>query len=144
MALGMPSSRRTDEIIKSQVSFRSDKDEIEVKDTETMEVEVDVTVAPLDGRLLGPPGPRYRFLFSDDLVLERIDNQGAGEGPSAVPTKPACPAQPCSVWLRPRTLAPSQCQCGPLAPAGTMGPSGFAISSLGFPAPEGDDCQQPA
>ena len=43
----MPSSRRTDEILKSQVSFRSDKDGIEVKDTETMEVEVDVTVAPL-------------------------------------------------------------------------------------------------
>jgi hypothetical protein len=49
------------------------------------------------------------------------------------PRKLACPAQPCSVWLRPRTLAPSQCQCGPLAPAGTHGASGFAISSLGLP-----------
>jgi hypothetical protein len=48
-ALSMPSSRRTDEIFRSQVSFRSDRDGIEVKVSETMEVEVDVTVAPLDG-----------------------------------------------------------------------------------------------
>jgi hypothetical protein len=116
------SSRCTDEILKSQVSFRSDKDGIEVKVTETMEVEVDVTVAPLDGRHLGPPGPRYRVLFSDDPVLEGIDNQGAGERPSTVPAKPACPERSRALWLRPRTLVPSQCPCRPLAPAGTMGP----------------------
>jgi hypothetical protein len=54
--------------------------EIEVKVTETMEVEVDVTVTPVPGRLPGPPGPRYRFVFSDDLVLERIDNKEPGNG----------------------------------------------------------------
>ena len=54
--------------------------EIEVKVTATIEVEVDVTVTPVDGRLPGPPGPRYRFVFSDDLVLERIDNKEPGNG----------------------------------------------------------------
>jgi hypothetical protein len=54
--------------------------EIEVKVTDTMEVEVDVTVTPVEDRLPGPPGPRYRFVFSDDLVLERIDNKEPGNG----------------------------------------------------------------
>ena len=54
--------------------------EIEVQVTKTIEVEVDVTVTPVDGRLPGPPGPRYRFLFSDDLVLERIDDKDSGNG----------------------------------------------------------------
>jgi hypothetical protein len=54
--------------------------EIEVKVTATTEVEVDVTVIPVHGRLPGPAGPRYRFVFSDDLVLERIDNKKPGDG----------------------------------------------------------------
>jgi hypothetical protein len=55
--------------------------EIEVKVTATTEVAVDVTVTPVDGRFPGPPGaPRYRFVFSDDLVLERIDNKKPGNG----------------------------------------------------------------
>jgi hypothetical protein len=55
--------------------------EIEVKVTATMEVEVDVSVTPVDGRFPGPPGaPRYRFVFSDDLVLQRIDNKKPGNG----------------------------------------------------------------
>jgi hypothetical protein len=55
--------------------------EIEVKVTATMEVEVDVTVTPVDGRFPGPPGaPRYRFVCSDDLVLQRIDNRKPGNG----------------------------------------------------------------
>ena len=139
----MPSSRRTDEILKSQVSFRGDKDGIEVKLTETTEVEVDVTVAPLDRRLLGPSGPRYRFLFSDDLVLERIDNQGAGERPSAVPAKPLPRAAVLSLAMSPDTRALSVPMRAP-RPGRHYRPSGFAISSLGLPAPEGDDCQQPA
>jgi hypothetical protein len=55
--------------------------EIEVKVTATTEVEVDVTVTPVDGRSPGrPDAPRYRFVFSDDLVLERIDNMRPGNG----------------------------------------------------------------
>jgi hypothetical protein len=55
--------------------------EIEVKVTATTEVEVEVTVTPVDGRFPGPPAaPRYRFVFSDDLVLERIDNKRPGNG----------------------------------------------------------------
>jgi hypothetical protein len=54
--------------------------EIEVKVTATIEVEVEVTTTPVDGRLPGPPGPRYRFVFSDDLALERIDNKKPGNG----------------------------------------------------------------
>jgi hypothetical protein len=54
--------------------------EIEVQVTATMEVEVDVTTTPVEGRLPGPSGPRYRFVFSDDLVLERIDNNKPGNG----------------------------------------------------------------
>jgi hypothetical protein len=55
--------------------------EIEVKVTATTEVAVDVTVTPVDGRFPGPAGaPRYRFVFSDDLVLERIDNKKPGNG----------------------------------------------------------------
>jgi len=54
--------------------------EIEVKVTATTEVAVDVTVTPVEGRLPGPPDPRYRFVFSDDLVLERIDNKEPGNG----------------------------------------------------------------
>jgi hypothetical protein len=55
--------------------------EIEVKVTATTEVAVDVTVTPVDGRFPGPPGaPRYRFVLSDDLVLERIDNKKPGKG----------------------------------------------------------------
>jgi hypothetical protein len=55
--------------------------EIEVKVTATTEVAVDFTVTPLEHRFPGPPGaPRYRFVFSDDLVLERIDNKKPGTG----------------------------------------------------------------
>jgi hypothetical protein len=54
--------------------------EIEVKVTATIEVAVDVTVIPIDGRNPGPPSPRHRFVFSDDLVLERIDNKKPGNG----------------------------------------------------------------
>ena len=55
--------------------------EIKVKVTATMEVAVDVTVTPVDGRFPGPPdAPRYRFVFSDDLILERIDNKKPGNG----------------------------------------------------------------
>jgi hypothetical protein len=55
--------------------------EIEVKVTATTEVAVDVTVTPVDGRFPGPPGPpRSRFVLSDDLVLERIDNKKPGKG----------------------------------------------------------------
>ena len=54
--------------------------EIEVTVTATTEVAVDVTVTPVEGRLPGPPDPRYRFVFSDDLVLERIDNKEPGNG----------------------------------------------------------------
>ena len=55
--------------------------EIEVRVVATTEVEVDVTVSPIPGRLPGPPGaPRHRFVFSDDLVLERIDDKGPGNG----------------------------------------------------------------
>ena len=55
--------------------------EIEVKVTATTEVAVDFTVIPLEHRFPGPPdAPRYRFVFSDDLVLERIDNKKPGNG----------------------------------------------------------------
>ena len=55
--------------------------EIEVKVTATTEVAVDVSVTPIDGRFPGPPdAPRYRFVFSDDLVLERYDNNTPGNG----------------------------------------------------------------
>jgi hypothetical protein len=55
--------------------------EIEVKVIATTEVAVDVTVTPVDGRFPALPGaPRYRFIFSDDLVLERIDNKKPGHG----------------------------------------------------------------
>ena len=60
--------------------------EIEVKVTATTEVEVDVSVTPVEGRFPGPPeAPRYRFVFSDDLVLERIDNKKPGTGLPASP-----------------------------------------------------------
>jgi hypothetical protein len=53
--------------------------EIDVRITATTEVIVDMTVTPVEGRLPDPPGaPRYRFVFSDDLVLERIDNKVPG------------------------------------------------------------------
>lgn len=55
--------------------------EIELKVTATTEVEVDVSVTPVDGRFPGPPdAPRYRFVFSDDLVLQRIDSKEPGNG----------------------------------------------------------------
>jgi hypothetical protein len=54
--------------------------EIEVKVTTTFEIEVDMTATSVDGRLPGPTGPRHRFIFSDDLVLERIDNKKPGNG----------------------------------------------------------------
>src|SRR5918993_4271647 len=55
--------------------------EIEVRVIATTEVEVDVNVTPIDGRFPGPPGaPRHRFVFSDDLVLERIDDKKPGTG----------------------------------------------------------------
>ncbi len=50
--------------------------EIEVRITATTEVSVHTPVMPVEGRRPDPPGaPRHRFIFSDDLVLERIDNQ---------------------------------------------------------------------
>jgi hypothetical protein len=55
--------------------------EIEVRVVATTEVEVDFTVTPIAGRLPGPTGaPRHRFVFSDDLVLERIDAKKPGDG----------------------------------------------------------------
>lgn len=55
--------------------------EIEVMVTATTEVQVDVSVTPIDGRHPGPPdAPRYRFAFSDDLVLQHIDNKEPGNG----------------------------------------------------------------
>ena len=48
--------------------------ELEVRVTATMEVAVDMTTTPLEHRQPGPAGARYRFAFSDDLILERIDN----------------------------------------------------------------------
>jgi hypothetical protein len=55
--------------------------EIEVKVTATTEVQVDVSVTPVPGRFPGPPGaPRYQFIFSDDLVLERVDSKKPGAG----------------------------------------------------------------
>lgn len=55
--------------------------EIEVKVTATTEVEVDVSVTPVDGRFPGPPGaPHYRFVFSDDLVLQHLDDKKPGNG----------------------------------------------------------------
>jgi hypothetical protein len=55
--------------------------EIEVMVNATTEVQVDVSVTPIDGRFPGPPdAPRYRFVFSDDLVLERIDHKKPGNG----------------------------------------------------------------
>ncbi len=55
--------------------------EIEVKVTATQEVSVDFTVTPLEHRFPGPPdAARHRFVFSDDLVLERIDNKKPGAG----------------------------------------------------------------
>jgi hypothetical protein len=50
--------------------------EIEVRIIATTEVAVDARVTPVDARFAGPPdAPRYRFVFSDDLVLQRIDGQ---------------------------------------------------------------------
>jgi len=55
--------------------------EIEVRVIATTEVAVDVRVTPVDGRFPGPPdAPRYRFAFSDDLVLQRIDSKKPGAG----------------------------------------------------------------
>ena len=55
--------------------------EIEVKVIATTEVSVDFTVTPLEHRSPGPPGAaRHRFVFSDDLVLERIDDKRPGTG----------------------------------------------------------------
>jgi hypothetical protein len=55
--------------------------EIEVRITATKEVMVDMTVTPMEGRLPDPPGAsRYRFVFSDDLALERIDDKEPGNG----------------------------------------------------------------
>lgn len=55
--------------------------EIEVRVIATTEVAVDVRVTPVDGRFPGPPdAPRYRFVFSDDLVLQRIDSKEPGAG----------------------------------------------------------------
>jgi len=65
--------------------------EIEVKVTAATEVAVDVTVTPVDGRFPGPPdAQRSRFVISDDLVLERIDNKRAGKRPSTIRATPAC------------------------------------------------------
>jgi hypothetical protein len=55
--------------------------EIDVRITATKEVLVDMTVTPVEGRLPDPPGAtRYRFVFSDDLVLERINDKVPGNG----------------------------------------------------------------
>ena len=65
--------------------------EIEVKVTATTEVAVDINITPVEGRFPGPPGaPRYRFVFSDDLVLERIDNRKPGTGLPESPAGSAC------------------------------------------------------
>jgi hypothetical protein len=55
--------------------------EIEVIVTATTEVQVDLRVSPVAGRFPGPPdAPRYQFVFSDDLVLQRIDHKEPGTG----------------------------------------------------------------
>jgi hypothetical protein len=139
----MPSSRRTDEILKNQVSCRSDKDGIEVKVTENMEVEVDVTVAPLDGRLLGPPGPATA---SSSATISSSNASTTKEPGNGLPKSP-------QNWLALRSRAqsgyvpghsrPLSANAGP-SPRPAPWASGFAISSLVLPPPEGDDCQQPA
>ena len=65
--------------------------EIEVRVIATTEVAVDVRVTPIDGRFPGPPdAPRYRFVFSDDLVLRAHRQQEAGGRPSGVLAGSAC------------------------------------------------------
>jgi hypothetical protein len=55
--------------------------EIEVRIVATTEVLADMPVAPVEGRRPDPPGaPRHRFVFSDDLVLERFDDRVPGNG----------------------------------------------------------------
>lgn len=54
--------------------------EIVLAVTATTEVDVDVTTTPLEHRQPGPAGPRHRFAFSDDLILERIDGLTPGSG----------------------------------------------------------------
>lgn len=44
-----------------------------------------MTATSVDGRLPGRAGPRHRFIFSDDLVLEHIDNKKPGNGLSESP-----------------------------------------------------------
>jgi hypothetical protein len=107
-----------------------------VKVTKNMEVEVDVTVAPLDGRLLGPPGLRYRFLFSDDLSSNASTTKEPGNG---LPQSP-------QNWLALRSRAqsgyvpghsrPLSANAGP-SPRPAPWASGFAISSLGLPRTRG-------
>ena len=117
----MPSSRRTDEILKSQVSFRSDKDGIEVKVTETMEVEVDVTVAPLDGRLR-PPGLATASSSATILSSNASTTKEPGNGlPQSPANRLALRSRAQSGYV-PGHSRTSQCQCGRLTPAGTMGP----------------------
>ena len=141
----MPSSRRTDEILKSQVSFRSDKDGIEVKVTETMEVEVDVTVAPLDGRLR-PPGLATASSSATILSSNASTTKEPGNGlPQSPANRLALRSRAQSGYV-PGHSRTSQCQCGRLIPGRHHGASGFAISSLGLPRTrtQRDDCQQPA
>jgi hypothetical protein len=72
------------------------KMEIELKATESMGVEVEVTVTPLDGQLPGPPGPRYRFLFSDDLA--RTHRRQAWETAYRSPRKTDLQAPLAGLW----------------------------------------------
>jgi len=142
-ALSMPSSRRTDEILKSQVSCRSDKDGIEVKVTENMEVEVDVTVAPLDGRLLGPPGPATA---SSSATISSSNASTTKEPGNGLPQSP-------QNWLALRSRAqsgyvpghshPLNANAGP-SPRPAPLASASREAAWGFPAQEEDDCQQPA
>jgi hypothetical protein len=55
--------------------------EIEVRITATTEMLADMTVTPMEGRRPDPPEPpRHRFIFSDDLIVERIDDLVPGTG----------------------------------------------------------------
>jgi hypothetical protein len=45
-----------------------------------MEIVVSVKATPVQDVYPGPAGPGKRFIFSDDLVLERIDNKTPGSG----------------------------------------------------------------
>ena len=112
-ALSMPSSRRTDEILKSQVSFRGDMDGIEVKVTETMGVEVDVTVAPLDRRLLGPSGPATASSSATILSSNASTTKEPGNGLPQSPQNRLAPRSRAQSGYVPGHSRPLSAHVGP-------------------------------